>query len=720
MADADQPPRDDGTNEADGADAPGRRTANRRRFLRGATGLAGTALTAGCAGTSSLTSWMRRLAAGPAATSAAEGETRVALDPDDLTAEPMHTQVRSVDGTNVLFQYGRPVPSFETWSGNSHTRNHRSLNGTWRFRFDPADVGVREGWHAPDVDASDWRTVQVPLPWDLYDTPAFGSYDGQHYGRGTAFYDGYAWYRTEFAADDEWTDRTVRLGFLGAGYMAWVFVDGTLVGQHEGGNTPFSLDVTDHVTPGEDHTLAVRVHRRPWWASYTDANPDPVVHESAVPAGSVDYWPYAGLTRDVYLTAVPRVSVSKLLVDARDGVLSARVVVVNDAEEPKRRRVTLDPGDDTGGVPRSETVEIAAESVRVVPFEVSIPSASAWSPSSPALHTATATLAEVGEDADRGVDDELSTRYGMRAVEAADGDLTIDGEAVFLKGVNWHEETPERGRSLAASDYDDVLARLDDLDANLLRNSHYNRHPYLYEAADEAGLFVLDEAENVWLDGAEQRTQLESYGLSRALVASMAWNQHNHPSVCLFSLQNECSAFSSAYAPWLADMREAVRALDVQRRPITWASKTPFDPEFEKADVVGLNEYYGYFQGTDGDLGRILDVIHDVYPETPILVTENGTWSAPELRGAPANSATMPGTPEWQAAKFEDHWRQVVDPERPYVTGYAFWNLKDYKERHDYNRFNYNGISTMGLLSFDGERETLAYEAFRDAAPPDA
>ena len=311
-------------------------------------------------------------------------------------------------------------------------------------------------------------------------------------------------------------------------------------------------------------------------------------------------------------------------------------------------------------------------------------------------------------------------RDGERVrVLVAGGRVTVNGEPVFLKGVNWHEESPERGRSLTPADYDAELAHLDALGANFLRNSHYNRHPYLYAAADEAGLLLLDEAENMWLDEPQQRVQLRSYGLSRALVAAMVWNQHNHPSVALWSLQNESQTSSGVYESWLADMRDAVRALDCQERPVTWASHTPTDPAFHLADVVGLNEYFGYFYGSDDMLGPVLDGLHGRHPDKPILVTENGTWSAPELRGGRPDPLTDPGTPEWQAAKFRAHWDQVTAPDRAsYVTGFTFWSLRDYKTRRPYARFSYNGLSTMGLLPFDSDAETPVYAAFRDARPP--
>ncbi|WP_435095630.1 glycoside hydrolase family 2 protein [Halarchaeum sp. P4] len=626
--------------------------------------------------------------------------------------EPAGTAVHRIDGSPVLFQFGRPVPSVDTWDGNGPSRDHRSLDGEWRFHFDPQNRGLDAGWQAPAFDDSGWRTVPVPEPWDLYDTPEFWSYDGT-YGVGTAFRDGYAWYRTRFDAPESWARMTTQLGFLGANVTADVYLNGVHLGTHQGADVPFVLDAERALRPGAENVLAVRCHRRRWWSSYTASVPVPVSDATDVPPNPVDYWPYAGLVRGVYLEATPRVSVRKLLVDAREGELAVDAVLVNHREEAVTTTLRLDPGDGTGGEVVTRDVTIAPGDVRVPTLTASIPDADAWTLDSPTTYEARATL-------DGGTEtDSLATTYGVRTVATAGSRLRVNGDPVFLKATNWHEEDPPRARSLIDGGYKRVLDRAADLGVNMLRNSHYTRHPAFYETADERGVHVVDEAQNVWLRPSQQWVQLRDYGLSRALVAAMVWHQHNHPSVALWSLQNESTANDWVYAEWIRDLREAARTLDRQARPITWAAAHPDDPAYEFADVLGLNEYFGFFYGENDDLGPALDALHERHPQKPILVTENGTWSAPELRGPPSNAASEAGTPEWQAAALRSHWQQVTDVERvDYMAGYTFWVLRDYKQRNNYNRFEYNGVSTMGLRSLDGETATLAYDTYRDAVNP--
>jgi beta-glucuronidase len=617
--------------------------------------------------------------------------------------EPAATRIERIGGTGVLFQYGEVVPSFDGWTHREPTRAYLSLDGEWAFRFDPNDEGLSRGWQF-GADRIGWSRIAVPSSWDLMDGPDWGSYDGANFGTGTAFSDGYAWYRTTIRVPGAWTGRQVRLMFLAVNYRADVWVNGRFVGAHEGGHTPFALSVGQVLRPGVEAVIAVRVHRRASFTDYTTGS-GPVNDPLAVPWKPVDYWPYAGITRSVWLEAVPLVTVPKVLVAAADGRLDLRAVVVNRSMRRFAGEIVVEPGYGTGrGV---VPVNIAAGEVAVVAAALAIPDAPRWRPEDPQLLRATVRLRG------RTLVDQLSTTYGVRSVRTDGSVLKVDEEPVFLKGFNWHEETAAHGGSMTLAEYDHALGHALNTGANFLRNCVYNRHPYAYDWADEHGVYVMDDIDNMWLNTDQERVQTESYGLSRALAAMMAWNQHNRPSVILWSLQNESEIDATVYRAWLQDMKDAIKALDLQNRPVTWASASSWDPAFDVADVIGFNEYFGYFYGKNEDLGPTIDAVHQNHPDKPILITENGSWSYLGQHGPD----TEQGNEEWQAAGFRSHWQQVTA--RPdYVAGYLFWVLKDYKERLGYNE-ELNGISTMGLLGFDSTTRRLVYDDFAAAKLPE-
>ncbi len=660
--------------------------------------------------------------------------------------EPMGTAVRAVDGFPVVFQYGQPVPSFDVCTDRPAGREYLDLDGHWRFAFDPAGAGTRGGWMSAEFDDSGWQAVAVPLPWDLYDTPGFGAYAGDGYGTGTAFRDGHGWYRTRLAIPGAWSGRFVKVCFLAVNYAARVYLNGEFVGEHEGGHTPFAMDVSAAIRPGAGNVLAVRAYRRPWYRDYP-TGATAVGCDTELPHKPVDYWPYAGMTRGAFLEATAQATVSKLVTSAAGGRLAAAAVVYHHGTEPARGRLVLDPGPGTGGVPVTRDLELAPGEVRVVRVDLAVPEALPWSPAGPRLYRLTARLEtgnaatagaaaagprqgdarqddarqdggrqdggrqDGGRQGDAAGPDCLAVRYGMRSVDVSGGRLRLNGEPIFLKGLNWHEETPARGRSMRRDDYTEILGIAADLGANFLRNCGYTRHPDFYRAADERGMLVCDEPDNFWVEARQQRIQCR-YGLSSALVATMVWNQVNHPSVVLWSLHNESQATDEpVYRQWISQLRAAATGIDPQQRPVTWASSTSWDPAFDLADVIGFNEYFGYFYGHDDDLGATIDAVHRRYPASPILITENGTYAEPGRHGGPGET----GTEEWQADKLRKHWRQVAARAGD-VAGYTYWLLRDYKQRMNYNH-RLNGISAMGLITFDGRRRAAA-AAFRDCRIP--
>lgn len=609
--------------------------------------------------------------------------TVLVANPPHGEREPAGTRIERIDGTAVVFQYGDVVPSFDGWSRREPTRRYLSLDGKWQFRFDPGD----------------WENITVPSAWDLKDTPGFGGYDGSRFGTGTAFQDGYAWYRTAVHIPASWAGQRVRLTFLAVNYQADVWVNGKHAGAHEGGHTPFALPVD--VKPGRAD-IEVRVHRRASFTDYTTGT-GPVTDPLAIPWKPVDYWPYAGITRSVWLEAVPAVTIAKVLTAAQDGHLDARVVVTNHSDSLFRGDVIVR----SAGSARVVRVHVAPGEVAVPRVDLAIPGAPVWSPRTPRTLTATAQLRSDGR-----LVDQLSTGYGVRSVKVSGSTLRVNDRPVFLKGINWHEESASNGRSMTRAEYDRELGHARDTGANLLRNSVYNRHPYVYDWADRNGVFLMDDIDNMWLNTDQERVQTASYGLSRAMAAMMAWNQHNNPSVILWGLQNESEidpGGAPVYRSWLQDMKAAIKDIDIQQRPVTWASNTTWDPAFDIADVIGFNEYFGYFYGKNSDLGPAIDAVHQRYPDKPIMITENGTWSYLGHHGPD----TEQGTEEWQAANFRSHWDQVA-ARRDYVAGYMFWVLKDYKQRLGYNE-ELNGISTMGLLGFDSTTKRLVYDTFRAA-----
>lgn len=659
----------------------------RRAMLAGAAGLMGAV---------SLPAW-------PAAVARADGPNSTGITYEDHPQrEPSSTHVVDIDGLGVAFAYGQVIPSFDGWARQEQTRCYQYFGDDWRFSFDPDAVGEGEDWASTDFDDSTWSNIAVPSTWDLLDTPGFADLDGGTFGQGTAFVDGFGWYRRRVRLDHSWEGRVLRLCFLGVGHSADVWFDGEHLGKHEGANGPFALTLPESAVTDQEHVLAVRVYRRASYPDYT-TNATPIYDDRAVPCKPVDYWPYAGITRPVWLEGVSPVSIAKLLVKATTDGITLHAIIENRSNALWHGRLTID-----GRGWRPTPLTVPAHSAVAITVQRSARDLSPWSPGNPALHE---LRAELHARREQTAVDSLTTTFGVRDIRIEGAQLLVSNDPVFAKGMNWHEESAGSGRAMTAEEIRTELHHLLDLGVGILRNSVYGRHPAVYDWADEHGILVMDDLETMWLETAQQKLQTETYGLTAAMATTMAWTQHNHPCVVLWGLQNESEIDEDGapiYRAWISQMKDAVRAVDLHSRPVTWASSTSADPAFDLADVIGFNEYFGYFYGETTDLGPTLDEVHSLHPDSPILITENGAWATPGTHG----DADDEGTEEWQAQYHAEHWSQVAQ-RRDFMTGYCAWVLKDYKQRGGYNQ-EYNGISVMGMLAFDGTTRKAAYRAFRE------
>ena len=119
------------------------------------------------------------------------------------------------------------------------------LPRTWKFKLDPEDVGQKERWFAPDVDDSGWEEIHIGKPWE----------EQGHEG-----YDGFAWYRLRLKVEPAWLEAKGQLTFDGVDGEAWVYLNGELIGHHEGWDEPFGVPLkAEQAKTGEESCLAVRV-----------------------------------------------------------------------------------------------------------------------------------------------------------------------------------------------------------------------------------------------------------------------------------------------------------------------------------------------------------------------------------------------------------------------------------------------------------------------------
>jgi beta-galactosidase len=404
--------------------------------------------------------------------------------------------------------------------------------GGWKLRLDDGwrfHLGDVAGGERPGLDDAAWERVRLPhtarIEALVTGEPGSDSYQWQ----------GHCWYRLAIPVPAEAAGKKVWLHFEAAMNVAEVWMDGERAGGHAGGWLPFTLDVTKRVRPGGEVLLAVRLDNRD----------DPVTGPK--PLHLLDFNPYHGLYRYVHLVVKDALHITDPLladrpagggvfvtyprVSAESATVRVQTHVRNghaDARTFRIRTTLLDGEGEPATIAASPLVTLAAGADEHVVQEITVPSPRLWSPRAPDLYTVRTEV--VGTD---GVADVQETRIGIRRIEISrEGGFRINGERMFLRGTNRHQEYPYVGYAVPeAAQYRDAR-KIKEAGFDYIRLSHYPHSPAFMDACDELGLVVMDCIPGWQYFGPDPAFAELQYRNCRDLVR----RDRNRPSVILWEV----------------------------------------------------------------------------------------------------------------------------------------------------------------------------------------
>ena len=306
-------------------------------------------------------------------------------------------------------------------------------------------------------------------------------------------------YRRVLHIPAEYEGKRLFLQFDGAAHIASVFVNGRETVTHRCGYTAFRVEITGLVRYGADNLVAVRL----------DCTENPAIP----PFGFViDYLTYGGLYREVWLDVREQAYIEDIFVTTPAAGRVRAVLTVSGGQQHVRLRV-LD-----GEVCLAECGGDGSE------FDVSVPNAAQWSPEHPKLYTLEAML-------DNG--DTQRVSFGFRTAEFRADGLYLNGERVFMRGLNRHQSYPYIGYAAPESlQREDARILKHELGCNAVRTSHYPQSRYFIDECDREGLLVFTELPG-WqhIGGEEWKAQAVEN------VREMIMQYRNHPSIVLWGVR---------------------------------------------------------------------------------------------------------------------------------------------------------------------------------------
>jgi beta-glucuronidase len=551
-----------------------------------------------------------------------------------------------------------PLSASASDAEDSGPREVREIASGWHFQIDAHDLGEHERWYDPGHDRSDWREVEVPKAWDLFDEAMRN-------------HEGVGWYSVTL--DGSWSrpGKVQQLAFGRVMYHATVWLNGERLGEHIDGYLPFAFDITGKLKDSAN-LLLLRVDNQPRI-------------EWPPAAKQIEWVQYGGILQPVRIETKGTIFLSDLAIRAvpNGGGASVSCTVEIHARENAGEvvlRVAV-PGDERSA--RTVSLGLRAGMTSHQELTLTLERAAAWAPESPTLHTLVATLERAGQMIDR-----LEASFGVRTIAARGRQLLINPPMNLIE---------------------DELRLMKKTGINLIR-THYPQAPEFLALCDRLGILFLEELPINWWGvewfGKEGLVQDEHIlDLALPMLETMIRRDRNHPCIIIWSMANESKTDNAVGIKVMRSLIHRTKELDSTRLVtfVTAPGSVREHRAYEDADLVGTNMYHGSLEApyalhrnqleeharkpSEQHLRRQLAA----FPDKPLLITEFGAVGIPGMRG------DVPSTEDLQAEYIRAVWEAISAV--PEVSGGVLWSWADYYHRR---HFQSNGaFGAFGAVTID-------------------
>ena len=580
----------------------------------------------------------------------------------DTDYEAQYLSVR-LDSNGIVNASGRPT---------------ESLNGRWNFGADWYDTCRRAKWF--QEEASDAAGRPMPLDWDWeawerMTVPSCWNMEREelHYFEGSGVYT-----RT-FRYVPETEGERAFLRFEGASYRASVFLNGTFLGTHDGASTPFCAEITGAAKAENRIIVVVEARKR----------------SDRVPMDNTDWFNYGGLYRDVILLRTPRVFIKdwflRLVPDGTFGTVELDVQVAaaagtSGAADGEARLRIAELGVDAAFPVRGGSGKLR---LAVKP--------ELWSPEKPKLYEVEVTFAQTsgaaaGPGSSASAADSVRDKVGFREIRVEGRNILLNGKPIFLKGVCVHEDHYLTGKTTDEATIRSTIAHLKEMNGYFLRLAHYPHDGRFARIADEEGVLLWEEVPVYWAIAFDNAA---TYADAENQLAELVLRDRNRASVVIWSVGNE-NADTDARLSFMSRLAAAARDLD-GTRPISAACLINHeklaiqDRLVDSLDIIGINEYYGWY---DPDFSKLPRILANSDPSKPVIITEFGGDARLGERGTVDDLWT-----EDKQKRLYEKQVEVISS-CPYIKGTTPWILYDFRCPRRLNRyqelFNRKGLIDAG------------------------
>ncbi len=560
-------------------------------------------------------------------------------------------------------QYETPLADSKTMIFETG-RERFSLNGTWQYAIDQYDTCLRQKWFREiykdaagftlpvDYSFDTWESISLPCSFNVKSERLF-------------LYEGPMVFTKKFPYERKDGRREfLRIG--AANYIVRVFLNGVYMGMHRGGSTPAFFDITDALKEENRIILVTDTTRRP----------------EQVPTENTDWFNYGGVYRDIDIISVPDTHIKDF-----------KICLVPDGEYDKIKvNITLSKPETLTGTIEIKELDVK-ENISIdkgFGETVILRKPKLWSPEEPKLYDIMLTAGR----------DVITDRVGFREIKVKGTDIYLNGRKLFLKGISCHEESAVNGKALSDEERRENITLAKEMGCNLMRLAHYPHHENTARLADELGMLLWEEIPVYWAIKFERKA---TYDDAENQLVELITRDYNRASVIIWSVGNE-NADTDERLKFMSSLALKAKELDETRLVsaaclIDGEKCMISDRLSEYLDVIGVNEYCGWYSPDFNMLPRLMENSH---PDKPVIISEFGADANPDFKGAPDEK----GTEDYQAYVYE---KQVdVLGKTDYIKGMTPWIMYDFRcpRRTAFIQGYYN---RKGLFTADKKYKKKAY-----------
>ena len=548
----------------------------------------------------------------------------------------------------------------------------QNINLEWKFKKLP-ELDINEMSSVSEISDADFEVINVPHTW----------YQDANGYQGTVIY------KKTVNIDCD-NSKRVFLNFGAADRFCKVFVNGDFMGEHKGGYSAFTFDITNSCKFNSENEIAVLLDNR----SFNQISPL---------AG--DFTIFGGLYRDVNIIITEKSCFDRTFYGTNGVILKSDVIdnngkiyIENHTMGCENAQINYKVFDNKNQLVLDKTQDLTEKT------ELIVENPELWNGmQNPAMYTLKAEILINGNKTD-----ETTIKFGFKkiSIDAQKG-FFLNGKHMKINGVAKHQDF---GGIFSATTEEHLQKDLDlitEIGANSIRLSHYQHPQRMYELCNENGFVVWAEIPMLkFLD------DVKLFENAVSQMKELIYQNIHHPSICFWGIQNEIAMFGESQAMYdrmkeLGELTESMDETRISACANLFCVKN--DSQLNThTQAVGYNIYFGWYYGNMADNADFVDKFHNDNPNIPLGITEYGVDCNLSYH------AYEPKVRDY-SEEFQALYHETVYPifrQRDYLWGTYVWNMFDFSsEIRDEGGVKYKNCK--GLVTYDRQIKKDAFYYYK-------